>query len=159
MIRAADFSPCMLYRYTLKRRWGDGPMLLWVLLNPSTADAQHDDPTNRRGIAFSKAWGFGACCFVNLFAYRATRQRDLMEAGFPIGPDNDHHIYQQALNADKVVVAWGNGPAGGYLEYRDTAVLALLPGPQYCLGQTQLMQPRHPLYLRADTELRLFDGS
>ena len=158
MIRAADFSPCMRYRYTLKRRWGDGPMLLWVLLNPSTADAEHDDPTNRRGIAFSGAWGYRACCFVNLFAFRATHPRDLKLAGYPIGPDNDRHIYQQAVNADKVVVAWGNGPEAGYLEYRDWAVLDLLPGPLYCLGRTKAGHPRHPLYLRADTELELFDG-
>lgn len=70
MIREADFSPCRTYRYSLYREWGTGGLCTFVLLNPSTADAVNDDPTNRRCINFAKQWGFGAVCHVNLFAYR-----------------------------------------------------------------------------------------
>ena len=71
MWRNAVFSGCGTYRYTLERRWSAGPLLLWVLLNPSTANAQVDDPTNRRGIGFSIKWGYAGCVFVNLFAVRS----------------------------------------------------------------------------------------
>ena len=151
MYRGAVFSPCGRYRYTLERRWADGPMLLWVLLNPSTADAQRDDPTNRRGIGFSRQWGFGACVFVNLFAFRSPRPSEMKAAVWPIGSDNSSHILDQAEKADRIVVAWGTqGPHRN----RDRAVLALLSEYKlFCLGTTNVGHPRHPLYLRGDTEM------
>lgn len=158
MDRGAVFSPCGMYRYTLERRWADGPMLLWVLLNPSIADAQRDDPTNRRGIAFSRQWGFGACVFVNLFAFRSPSPSEMKAAWQPIGPENDSHILDQVEKADRIVVAWGiHGPHRN----RDRDVLALLSEQKlFCLGITQKGHPRHPLYMRGDTIHQKFrDGA
>ena len=74
MRRGATFSHCRGWRYTLDRFWDDAlPRILFILLNPSNADAFRDDPTNTRGINFAKAWGFGACIFANLFAFRTPR--------------------------------------------------------------------------------------
>lgn len=73
MERAAEFSGCGRYRYSLRRRWADGgPPACWIMLNPSTADAEKDAPTIRRCIGFSKAWGHNALVVVNLFALRST---------------------------------------------------------------------------------------
>ena len=151
MDRSAIFSRCGLYRYTLERRWAIGPSLLWVLLNPSTADAKRDDPTNRRGIGFSRRWGFAACVFVNLFAFRSPDPSEMKAAGLPIGLDNDFHILDQAERADRIVVAWGTH---GLHRNRDSAVLAMLSEYKlFCLGTTNEGHPRHPLYLRGNTEL------
>ena len=67
---SAVLSPCGTYRYRLDRSWNKdvcAPMV-WVMLNPSTADADEDDSTLRRVTAFSKKAGCGGLVVVNLFA-------------------------------------------------------------------------------------------
>jgi hypothetical protein len=115
------------------------------MLNPSTADAERDDPTIRRCGGFARAWGFGAMTVVNLFALRATDPARLRRARDPIGRDNDRHIAEAAAGADALVLAWG---IHGALRDRDRAVLALLSELRpSCLGLTRGGHPRHPLYL------------
>ena len=156
--RGAAFSPCGTWRYTLDRDWDLSlPRILFGLLNPATADAQKDDRTNTRGIRFAKAWGFGTCIFVNLFAFRTPKPEVMKAAPDPIGPDNDDFILHEARLADTIVVAWGND--GVHLG-RDQAVLDLLHGfDLYCMGTTKAGHPKHPLYLRSDTKLELFRGA
>jgi hypothetical protein len=136
------------YRYLLWRRWADAASLLFVMLNPSTADAERDDPTIRRCIGFARAWGFGAVEVVNLFAWRATYPRELRRARDPIGPDNDRVILEAAARNQAIIAAWGNHGAFGE---RDRQVAALLaPFGARCLGaRTSGGAPRHPLYVRA----------
>jgi len=113
MERTATLSPCGTYRYRLGRRWSaGGEVLLFVMLNPSTADADVDDATIRRCIKFAQAHGFNALEVVNLFAYRATDPKDLRRAGWPAGPDNDAHIAEAATAAAAVCLAWGSNVAG-----------------------------------------------
>lgn len=139
------------YRYTLWRTWEqDRPRILFILLNPSRADAQLDDPTLRRCIGFARAYGYGSVELVNTFAYRATSPRVLTQVADPVGPENDQHISQAAGRAQRIVVAWG---ALGCLLGRDQAVLSLLEAPAWCLGLTASNAPRHPLYMRRDAPL------
>ena len=113
------------YRYTLWREWTtDLPRLLFVLLNPSRANARMDDPTLRRCMGFAQGWGYGPVEAFNLYAYRATDPRTLKQVAAPVGPLNDHHIQQAAGRAEKTVVAWGRP---GDLHGRDQAVQKVLP--------------------------------
>ena len=80
------------------------------MLNPSTADAERDDPTIRRCIGFSRAWGFGGAEMVNLFALRSTDPGRLREAADPVGPGNVAHIADAARGATQVIAAWGAFP-------------------------------------------------
>jgi len=150
--KGAALSTCGTYRYALLREWDPAlPRAVFVLLNPSTADAEVDDPTLRRGVGFARAWGYGAVAYVNLFAYRATDPAEMRAAEDPVGPENDSHILQQARMADIVVLAWG---AHAALHGRDRRVLDYLE-PRfnlYCLGRTKAGHPRHPLYLPGDTK-------
>lgn len=66
MHRSAVISPCKMYRYLLRRAWDESlPTALFVMLNPSTADAEVDDPTIRRCMGFARSWGMGSIEVVN----------------------------------------------------------------------------------------------
>lgn len=137
------------YRYRLWRRWGTGAPLLFILLNPSTADAADDDPTLRRCVGFARRWGFDGVEIVNVFGLRATDPSRLRTAADPVGPENDRHIRRAARAAGLVMAGWGNG---GTFGGRAGALARLLDGrrPLHCLGRTASGQPKHPLYVRAD---------
>lgn len=140
-----------MYRYSLTRDVapldGDGTVT-FVMLNPSTADAEQDDPTIRRCVGFARSWGFARLKVVNLYAYRATDPRDLYAyEGDRVGPENDCTIAKVVGGSDLVVCAWGANNANG----RDEKVLDLIAAP-HSLGLTKNGgKPRHPLYVRADT--------
>jgi hypothetical protein len=65
-----------------------------AMVNPSTADAETDDPTIRKVKGFSERAGYGHIIVGNLFAFRATDIKQLRTARDPNGPDNDWHIEQ-----------------------------------------------------------------
>jgi hypothetical protein len=150
---SACFSDCGNYRYSLTREWDNSlPTACFCMLNPSTADQHADDPTIRRCISFAKTWGCGALEVVNLFAYRSTDPTGLRAIADPVGEENDRYIMQAAKRASVVVAAWG---VHGAYKGRDVDVLPLL-GDVQCLGVTKEGFPKHPLYVRADTNLRRF---
>jgi hypothetical protein len=143
MDRGAYISPCGRYRYSLWRQWAPGPMVMFVGLNPSTADARLDDPTIRRCIGFARAWGYCGLMMTNLFAWRSTDPRGMLEADDPTGPDNDRVLLTAHAKAAVTIAAWGcHGTHGG----RHNAVRAMLPRLHY-LRLTKDGHPGHPLYL------------
>lgn len=153
----AVFDPTGRYRYLLRRTWGSGPRVAFVMLNPNAADALVDDPTIRRCVGFARRWGFRSVEVVNLFAYRARDPRELGRAADPVGPDNDRHVRDAIRRAELVVCAWG---ATRVARRRAAAVHDLLEGRTVrCLGRTRSGAPRHPLYLRRDQLLIRFSGS
>jgi hypothetical protein len=140
------------YRYELRRRWGDRPgTIAWIMLNPSTADASQNDPTIRRCIGFTAAWGYDSLCVVNLFALRATDPRELTKASDPIGPDNDDWLYRRSgtIGVPAVIAAWGARSLA-----RDRARSLIERGvlPRHglsCVGATKDGHPAHPLFVPA----------
>ncbi|MGV6851542.1 MAG: DUF1643 domain-containing protein [bacterium] len=147
MKNTAKFSECRTYRYALWRTWDNSkPYLMFVGLNPSTADETIDDPTLIRCINYAKSWGFGGVSMANLFAYRATKPNDMKAAKDPVGIDNNHWLKTLAGEAGLVVAAWGN--YGSYLG-RSAQVKKLL-GDIYCLKLNKSGEPAHPLYQKAD---------
>lgn len=151
MRRSAVLSDDGVYRYRLGRRWADGPTVAWIMLNPSTADAAIDDPTIRRCIGFSRAWGYGALEVVNLFAYRATKPTDMAKATDPVGPDNDAHIAAACRESLEVIVAWGAHPAW-HRRWEALNTAGVLSPLLSCLGTSQAGAPLHPLYLPKTSE-------
>lgn len=148
--RYATVSPDGHYRYTLARVWGWGELLTFVMLNPSTADAEHDDPTIRRCVGFARTLGFDGVMVVNLYAFRATRPADLWLADEPTGGERNDDLLaelgRQALHGRQLVAAWGAHARRDRVEQ----VLAM-PGWDrlLALGRTAAGAPRHPLYLPA----------
>ena len=148
--KKATFSDCRKYRYALSRTWnGKKKTILFIGLNPSTADEKIDDPTIRRCINYAQNWGYGSLLMVNLFAYRATMPSELKNAINPIGNDNDLHILELSKKADLAVAAWGNK---GTLLNRDKEVKKIIPNLM-CLKINKSGQPAHPLYQKKDLKL------
>lgn len=159
MTSAAIISPCGAYRYTLHRRIPS--VLRWVkpclfvMLNPSTADATMDDPTIRRCIGFAKREGCTGLTVVNLFALRATDPAELAKHADPIGPDNSKHVVEQIdqhQGIGAIVVAWGSHPMARAHVCRPIVDLLAASGA-CCLGTTKDGHPRHPLYVKGDQPL------
>lgn len=149
--RLAVFDQTRTYRYLLERRWNAGPSALFVMLNPSSADATENDPTIRRCVAFARREGAAALSVVNLFALRSPNPGILRVHPDPVGPANDAVLRDAVHRARWVIGAWGTH---GTLHARGNAMSTLLaPLRPWCLGLTANGQPRHPLYLPADTPL------
>ncbi len=142
----AVFDASLRYRYTLWRQWDPrGPIVNFIMLNPSTADAMQNDPTVTRCIHYAQKWGFGSLVVTNIFAYRSTDPKALTQVVDPIGPENNDYLRQIAEQAQQIVLAWGTH---GVLAQRHAAVLALLhPLPLSSLAITKDGYPQHPLYL------------
>lgn len=179
----AVISACGNYRYSLFREWrlgnstqwdmwtdddgwpivdGEGKQLgdplscVFVMLNPSTADADQDDPTIRRCVGFAKAWGYDRLDVVNLFAWRATNPQDVlaMTGGKtdPVGRDNRLYVHRAIERAGIVVCAWG--AHGGHID-QDETMLGWLEehgAEPMALKLTKDRFPSHPLYLPADSK-------
>lgn len=155
MIQTAVISDCQQYRYELKRVWdGRKPLVLFIGLNPSTADSQTDDNTSRVCINYAKRWGYGGLLLGNLFAFRSTDQSALYSAADPVGPDNDTWLRKLQAEAEIVICAWS--ATGGY-HNRDKVVLGFLKNP-YCLTKLKSGYPGHPLYKSADLQPVPYDG-
>lgn len=150
MIKSAKFSYDRMYRYELWRWWEKSkPFVMFIGLNPSTADETNDDPTVRRCIGFAQDWGYGGLCMVNLFALRATDPKVMLDFVKSVGPDNDEHLIMVSDKAGKIIAAWGNH---GSHRNRDKEIMAFIPD-MFCLGITKKGNPKHPLYLKKDTDL------
>lgn len=137
------------YRYELTRQWDDSlPNLEWIMLNPSTATADEDDPTIRRCIDFAIRWDFGGIVVHNVFAYRATKPADLRNApnGDPVGPVNRQYLQHETGRCGlitRTMAAWGaSAAAGGQWTWQRGREF-------YCLGRTQSGAPKHPLYVKS----------
>ncbi len=149
----ARFSRCRQYRYSLQRSWQSGQgRVLFIGLNPSTADHRHDDPTIRRCVNFARDWGFAEIEVVNLFAFRATYPQDLKAAADPVGKRNDEWIRRAHRLADLSIACWGND---GQFLGRSQQVAAML-SDLHCLQINRSQQPAHPLYQRASQKPKPF---
>ena len=154
----ATLSKDRVYRYT----WGvafhdfEGAQrqsCIFLMLNPSTADENKTDPTVRRCMGFARQWGFASLSVINIFAYRATNPKELRFVNDPIGDWNDIIIKRTADKAPMVVCAWGTH---GGLRGRGKQVLEMLEPYNeklFHFGWTKNGQPRHPLYVPANTPL------
>ena len=158
-------SDCGKYRYWLKRTIPayEVKPIVFIMLNPSTADGETDDPTIRRCIDFATRWGGSELIVVNLFAYRATDPSVLKEDATidPVGELNDNAIalaVDYALSSNGIVVAaWGEH--GKFMDRAETVLGQLGNLPVYCLKKNKSGSPAHPLYQKRDTVLEIYNGT
>jgi hypothetical protein len=142
-------GPANEFRYRLSRRWGDGPHILFIMMNPSTADLEVDDPTVAKCGRLARRWGYAGVTVGNTFAYRATVQSRLAEVPDPVGPDNDHHLLAMAREAAMTVFAYGT-PKHRLLRSRGPDVVRMIRAngiETHVLRLSKDGIPYHPLYL------------
>lgn len=156
--RKATLSEDGKYRYRLSRHWDDAlPEATFIMLNPSTADANIDDPTIRKCMGFARLWNMGGIYVGNLFAVRATDPKDMMRAHDPVGPDNHDHLAwmceRAAKNGGLVICAWG---ANGSYMGQECTVLGWLDSwsivPKALRLTVKSGKPEHPLYVPYDVQ-------
>lgn len=146
----AVFSEDGDYRYLLSRAWARGSgFVAFIGLNPSTAEAEYDDPTVRKCCHWAREWGFGGMYMLNLYAYRATDPAMMRAAADPIGPKNDGWIARTVRTSVIAVCAWGSSVKEE--RWRPIAE-SVPPDKRYCLGRTKYGHPKHPLYLANATQ-------
>lgn len=153
----AIISKCDQFRYVLTR--GDvqyGRPLMFVMLNPSTADALTDDPTIRRCQGFAKDWGYDSIIIGNLYAFRTKSPAVLKEEGYLVGPDCDNLLSTWASKAETVVCAWGNHGQPKRIQ-QVVKILTEAGHPElFCLGTNKSGSPKHPLYIPKDMKPRVW---
>lgn len=160
----AVISDCERYRYALGRVWDETlPVLVYIMLNPSTADALKPDHTVTKCIGFAKRWGFGGILVLNLWALRSRHPEDLWAASDPVGPENDEHLRYFARAArdtdSDVVVAWGLNATG---KERRAQVVELLLRERvqlWAIDTCNNGEPGHPLMLRYASMPRLWGSA
>lgn len=152
---AAIGGPGNCFRYELRRIWNDQlPLLVVCMLNPSTADAERNDPTILTLIHFAKLWGYGGLLIVNFYAYRASRPQDMPCDRDPTGPDNAEYwtaaLRYASKNGGRALAAWGacsslnpfaiRAKARGFCREASIWNVELV-----CLGVTADGSPKHPM--------------
>ena len=147
--KGAKFTSDRRHRYYLWRTWGGKPFVLYLLLNPSTADESDNDPTVERCERRARMMGFGGMVVLNIFALVSTDPKGLLSVPDPVGRRNDRYISFFATRAGQVVCGWGNH--GRHLG-RGRQVLQLLDDlgvTPFVFGVTKTSgcHPQHPLYV------------
>ena len=162
--RKTVFSDDRVYRFQLWREFqtelefggshqDEGERFVqFIGLNPSTADEVNDDPTIRRCVRLTKAWGYGALCMTNLFAFRATNPRDLMASVDSVGLRNDSHLIDVSKEAAFTICAWGRGGNFNGRGIHVCLILRKAGARLFHLGLNSDLSPKHPLYLPATTK-------
>jgi hypothetical protein len=151
--KAAVISACGKFRHYLAREWGyEGQKkgMVFIMLNPSTADAKEDDPTIRRCIGFANRQGCTKLEVVNLFDYRASNPKELLHAPQIVSDECSKYVHETIARAmalgSPIVAAWGRHPLA------DSRYKLLFGAPfkkpaLLCLGVNQDGSPKHPLYI------------
>ena len=153
------FSRCQQYRYTLERLWGKSAFerpVIWIMMNPSTADHRWDDPTVAKCRRYAHKWGFNRMIVLNAMAFRATAPRDLLRVSDPVGPEN-HELIRETIAAEPdalIVCAWGKfASAMPALRPHEAAIVELLRSLERAVHTLKLNgdgSPGHPLYISGD---------
>lgn len=158
LTKDAVISDCGKYRYVLGRGWDISlKRAVFIMLNPSIADENEDDPTIRACVQFAKKWGCGGLTVVNLFAYRATDPEGLNYVDDPFGPENLQYIKRvcKSDDVDRVICAWGSNLPKKWKMAGESLLISLIHEMNlsaYALKLNEDGNPRHPLYIKRNTQ-------
>lgn len=149
MIREAKISIDKKERYSLKREWDKSKnKILYIMLNPSLADDNNDDPTIRRLINFSKKFNYGGFLVGNIYSTISPNPKEVDKSD-GISDRNLVELLKLINQVEEIVYAWGNNA------YEPEFLKDLVSNPK-CFGKNLNGSPKHPLYLPSDSKLMSF---
>jgi len=151
--KGAYFSPDRKHRFMLWRKLGKGPGIMFIGLNPSTANEVNDDPTVRRCMGYARDWGYGDFWMCNLYSLCSSDPKKLYKGEHPQSPYNITSLGVVREKVDLAIVAWGNHGATVQMDQHWPRSLVKLLSPVHCFGVTKQGEPKHPLYLPKDAEI------
>jgi hypothetical protein len=152
VVKQAFFSDCGKYRYQLNRIWDESlPVAACIGLNPSTANADKNDPTINKLIMLMKSNGYGGFKMLNLFGLISANPDYLRSCSDPIA-DNDKWVFNVVQTCDSIIFCWGNFKQA---EYRSKKYIQKYPGA-LCFGRNANGSPKHPLFLKGTTPIVKF---
>ena len=145
----AIFSLHGKYRYVLWRIWNNNlPKIMFIGLNPSTANGNNDDPTIRKVKKIAYNLKYGGIFMLNLFTYVTAYPKELEGKNFNIKLA-DEYLKYYASQSKKIVFAWGSFKQ---TTKRSKEVINMFPNA-YALHINKDGSPKHPLYVKSDTKL------
>lgn len=163
----AIFSQDKKHRYFLSRVWNDTSgkkIVLFIMLNPSIADQNIDDPTIRRIKSFSVNWGYDGVFVVNLNSYITSNPLNLVSVDAQ--KEVTHHFeknfaqIKEAMQMECVkliVCAYGNNQYIQEIRIKEIYKIAdELKINLYCIKKNKDNSPAHPLYLKSDLKPTLY---
>ena len=144
-------------RYLLWRTVGpsDATTIAFVMLNPSTANPEKDDPTLRKCRAFAHGWSHGLLLVGNLFSIRGSDPKDI---DFRAQPDlygdavNEAVLRDVLCSSERVIAAWGAQDHIGKVQEQFRAMCRDEHVELYHLGLNDGGSPKHPLFLPKETQ-------
>ena len=152
-LKGAIFSEDGKHRYALWRLWSlTKKPLMFIGLNPSTANGSADDPTITRLMARAAREGYGSLLAGNLFALVSTIPSPLAWREDAVGDENDEYLLQMINMAGCTLCAWGSFPEA---VKRSATVLSMVKEP-YCLGVNADGNPKHPLYISYEVKMERY---
>lgn len=152
-LNGAEFSPTRQFRYALWRTWDASlPKVMFVGLNPSTANESFDDPTIKSVCRISRSNGYGGVYMTNCFPFVSTNPEDLIvvEKWRAQWKANDEWLIKARSLCKDVVFAWGNFEVVR-THGRDFELMQMFPDAK-CLGLNKKGSPKHPLYCKSATD-------
>lgn len=158
------------YRYLLTREWDSNKKKATVImLNPSKATHLKFDTTIMNVHNFMMDYegkSYGSYSIVNLFAYRSTDPKLLVNRRQDYEMENDKFLKEAFDNSNIIIVAWGrdfskvNAVTRRDINVRISNVLEMLRDYQdkiyiFWDGKEDLnnIKPRHPVFLKSHWKL------
>lgn len=143
-MRGAYFSTDRRFRFKLWRIWDETkPSVMFIGLNPSTANEDRDDPTIRRVRAMARSWGYGGVFMMNLFPFVTPYPRELEANSSRCLLINEVHLRSIGRVCKEVIFAWGNFDIAAT---RVDRMVEMFPNAK-ALMLNKNGSPRHPLYV------------
>jgi len=149
------------HRLFLTRVWNESkPLVLYIGLNPSTANSSKDDPTVKKLIKLTDFNGYGGFHLLNLFTLITSKPKVLKETFESKGLSEIIHYSAHTFFKDYydqvecVIAMWGN-LVPKQIQFRPEEIKQQFPN-LLCFDINKNGSPQHPLFINSKTPYKKY---